>query len=357
MKLSILFLILTLSTAFPQEDMTGRIDSLLAKYDKPDGPGAGVYISFRGDVILKEGLGYGNLEDKLKISPSTNFRLASVTKQFTATAVLQLISNDKLSLETKLTEIFPEFPSYGKEISVYQLLTHTSGLIDYEDLIHDTVTIQVKDKDVLTLMLSTDSTYFEPGTNWRYSNTAYSLLALMTERLSGLSFPDYLQKFIFYPLEMDKTIAFVEGTNEVRERAFGYSKLGEIWVRTDQSLTSAVLGDGGIYSSINDLIKWEKSFREFTLLSKELLNLATSEKFLKDGSVINYGFGWHIKKLGNYEVIYHTGSTRGFRNIIYRIPELELVIILLTNRDEGEEASSEDLADQITGILLNSGSK
>lgn len=354
MKTYFLFFLISLSSVFPQQIMINKINSLLQKYNQPSSPGAGVYISYAGKIIMNQGLGYADIEKNHKVTLSTNFRLASVTKQFTATAVLQLIAKNSLSLDTKLTDIFPEFPSYGKEISVYQLLTHTSGLIDYEDLIHDTVTIQVKDKDVLRLMLQTDSTYFEPGTQWRYSNTAYSLLALTVEKISGLSFPDYLRIFIFSPLGMEHTIAFVDGINEVSERAFGYSKSGEIWIRTDQSVTSAVLGDGGIYSSINDLIKWEKSIRNCSLLDKKFVGLATSRKQLNDGTTINYGFGWHIKDFNGYEVIYHTGSTRGFRNIIYRIPELELVIILLTNRNEGDEISTEQISDEITRILLES---
>ncbi|MHC1739221.1 MAG: serine hydrolase domain-containing protein [Ignavibacteriaceae bacterium] len=334
--------------------MIDRIDSLLHQYNHPSSPGAGVFISYARKILLKQGLGYAEIEKDKKVSVSTNFRLASVTKQFTATAILQLIEKNRLSLETKLTEIFPEFPSYAKEISIYHLLSHTSGLIDYEDLIHDTVTVQVRDNDVLRLMLTTDSTYFEPGSKWRYSNTAYSLLALTVERISGLSFPDYLSKFIFQPLGMDNTIAFVQGINEVSERAYGYSKSGDTWIRTDQSVTSAVLGDGGIYSSINDLIKWENSLRDFSILDKKSVDLATTRKQLNDGTVVNYGFGWHIKNFNGREVIYHTGSTRGFRNIIYRIPELELVIILLTNRNEGEESSTENISDEITRTILES---
>lgn len=352
MKHFILILIFSFFSIFPQQIMIDKIDSLLRQYNQPSAPGAGIYISYAGKILMNRGLGFAEIEKNKKVSVSTNFRLASVTKQFTATAVLQLISKNRLSLETRLSEIFPELPSYSNKISIYQLLSHTSGLIDYEDLIHDTVTIQVRDNDVLRLMLTTDSTYFEPGSQWRYSNTAYSLLALSVERISGLSFPDYLRKFIFQPLGMGNTIALVHGINEVSDRAYGYSKSGDTWVRTDQSVTSAVLGDGGIYSSINDLIKWEKSLRNYSVLDKKFVDLATSRKQLNDGTVLNYGFGWHIKNFNGNEVIYHTGSTRGFRNIIYRIPELELVIILLTNRNEGEESSTETISDEITRILL-----
>ncbi|HOJ18383.1 MAG: beta-lactamase family protein [Ignavibacteriales bacterium] len=354
MKLFFSLLLLIPFSLCPQNNMIEQINSLLSKYDLPTSPGAGVYISFQGKEILKKGFGYADIENLKKVSVTTDFRLASVTKQFTATAILQLISRNKLSLDTKLSSLFPELPDYSENITISNLLNHTSGIIDYEDLIHDTVTIQVKDTDVLKLITPVDSLYFIPGTQWRYSNTAYALLSLIVEKLSGLSFPDYLEKYIFYPLGMNNTLAFVDGLNIVPERAYGYSKSETGWIKTDQSVTSAVLGDGGIYSSISDLIKWVNSLTSSKVLTPDLITLAATRKQLKDGSVINYGFGWHLKKYKGFETIYHTGSTRGFRNIIYRIPELQLVIILLTNRNEGEEKSTEALSDEITSILLQS---
>ncbi len=140
-----------------------RIDSLFSEYSG-NCPGASVLISENGKIVFKKSYGYANLEDKNKAEPITNFRLASVTKEFTAASILILVQEKLLGLDARLTEIFPEFPEYGEKITIKNLLTHTSGLIDYEDLIPDTATIQVKDKDVLKMMEGIDSTYFEPGT-------------------------------------------------------------------------------------------------------------------------------------------------------------------------------------------------
>ncbi len=150
-----------------------KLDSLFSEYNVPN-PGAAVEIISHGKVIFQKGYGYANLEEKIPINSQTNFRLASVTKQFTATAVLLLIERGKLSFDDKLTDLFPGFPKYGEKITVKNLLNHTSGLIDYEDLIPDTATIQVTDHDVLQSMMKQDSTYFEPGTKWQYSNTGYA---------------------------------------------------------------------------------------------------------------------------------------------------------------------------------------
>ncbi len=161
------------------DEINSKLDSLFSKYNTPN-PGAAVEIISQGKVIFKKGFGFANVEDKIPIDLQTNFRLASVTKQFTATAVLLLIERGKLSFNEKLTDLFPGFPKYGEKITIKNLLNHTSGLIDYEDLIPDTVTIQVTDSDVLKSMMKQDSTYFEPGTKWQYSNTGYALLSLIS---------------------------------------------------------------------------------------------------------------------------------------------------------------------------------
>ena len=166
-----------------------------------------------------------------------------------------LVEKGQLTLTTTLTDIFPGFPDYGKNITVKNLLQHTSGLIDYEDLIPDTATIQVKDKDVLDMIMQTDSTYFLPGSQHKYNNTGYALLSLIVEKISGKPFRDVLKDNIFTPLEMNNTVAYERNINDVKNRAYGYT-VKEIRVDlTDQSITSAVLGDGGIYSSLNDLYK------------------------------------------------------------------------------------------------------
>jgi CubicO group peptidase (beta-lactamase class C family) len=212
-----------------------------------------------GEIIFQKGYGLANIELKQPVIETTNFRLASVTKQFTAMSILLLIERGKLKYNTALKEIFPDFPEFGSKINIKHLLQHTSGLIDYEDLIHDSVTIQLKDKDVLELMMKTNSTYFEPGSQHKYSNSGYALLALTVEKISGKPFRDFLYDNIFKPLEMENTIAFENNINEVTNRAYGYTITENGIDLTDQSITSAVLGDGGIYSSLNDLYLWDQS--------------------------------------------------------------------------------------------------
>ena len=333
-------------------DFQSKIDSLFSKYALPN-PGAALEIISDGKVILRKGFGYANVEEKIPINSETNFRLASMTKQFTATAILQLIERGKLKFNDKLTEIFPGFPQYGENITIKNLLNHTSGLIDYEDLIPDTATIQVTDQDALQSMMNQDSTYFEPGTKWKYSNTGYALLSLIAAKISGKSFPEFLKENIFMPLQMNTTVAHVEGKDVIEKRAFGYDSTDSGWVRHDQSLTSAVLGDGGIYSNLDDLYKWDQSLYSYVILNKKYRTASMTRGELKNGEPIDYGYGWRLTNYRNNEVVYHTGSTQGFRNIIYRIPSKKFTVIILTNRNTAGEFVTKGLAEKVTDIYLD----
>ena len=345
-----IFLTLIFSTIF----ITGcsmsnddKNDELFKDYNKPGMPGAAVMVVRDGDVIFQKCYGLANIEKNLLVTGNTNFRLASVTKQFTAMSILMLIERGKLKLETTLKDIFPDFPEYGNNITIKNLLQHTSGLIDYEDLIPDTARVQVKDKDVLELLIKTDSTYFQPGSQHRYSNTGYALLALTVEIISGKSFRDFLRDNIFQPLEMNNTLAFENNINKVPNRAYGYSIKNNVVELTDQSITSAVLGDGGIYSSLTDLYKWDQALYTEKLIDKKYLDESWTRGKTNNGIDFPYGYGWRLEKYQDTEVVYHTGSTRGFRNVIYRMPEKNFTIIILTNRDAGSEFSTLEFVHQM----------
>lgn len=246
-RLSLLFaLSITVALHAQLDDsMRAAIDKLFAPYDSTDAPGAAAGIIQNGELVFAEGYGIANLETGEPATPETNFRLASVTKQFTAACVLQLVEAGELTLETTLGSLFPEFPDYADDITVERLLEHTSGLADYESLYPDTQTDQLHDADVVRLVAAVDSTLFPPGSRHQYSNSGYAVLATIVEKLSGVSFAEYLQANVFAPLGMDATVAYEKGVSEVERRAYGYSRADDGWERTDQNVTSAVLGDGG----------------------------------------------------------------------------------------------------------------
>ncbi|MBE0544539.1 MAG: beta-lactamase family protein [Verrucomicrobia bacterium] len=405
-----------------------QIESMFRNYSQVNAPGGSVMVIHQGKAVFTKGFGLADLERKVHCTTNTNFRLASVTKQFTAMAVLMLVERRQLTLDERLTDFFPEFPAYGKEVTVRHLLTHTSGLPDYEVLIPPGTTIPVLDQDVLRLLVAADmrrrteathgddrlltsaAAYFAPGTQYRYSNSGYALLALIVEVRSGQTFAWFLRENIFEPLKMSNTLAYEEGYavipnrayghtpkrdslspsdggERVRERirrkddsrfeppnsehllsrpsatlssipnggegrgeeALGFMGRGVPFERTDQSLTSSVLGDGGIYSSVTDLFKWDQALYKSKLVSESTLRVAFSPATPTDKPGRSYGFGWYLSEYRGLKAIWHSGETIGFRTRIVRFPEKKFTVIILANR---ADAKLEELPDQIADLVL-----
>jgi CubicO group peptidase (beta-lactamase class C family) len=325
-----------------------QIDHIFEGLKSDSAPGAAVLVIKNGEVVFEHGYGVADLDSLRKIDPHTNFRLASCTKQFTAMAVMLLVHDGKLHYEDRLTDIFPDFPEYGKAITIRHLLNHTSGLLDYEDLMaqpapgaHPEQIPQIKDAGVLALLKQQKTTKFPPGTHWDYSNSGYAVLAMVVEKVSGQPFGDFLQARIFAPLEMTQTVAYEKGKNAVANRAYGHTHDGGAWHRQDQSSTSAVLGDGGVYSSLDDLAKWDRALTHYTLLSEAEMKPAITPVKVTDGSVqepdrtpAQYGFGWFLNPYRDHPRMWHYGETVGFRTTIQRFVADKLTIIVLCNRDD-----------------------
>ncbi|WP_430391437.1 serine hydrolase domain-containing protein [Dyella sp. 20L07] len=309
------------------------IDTMMTSY-QGNVPGASLLVIHDGKAVLQRGYGMANLELHEKATPATNYRLASVSKQFTAAAILLLAERGKLNLDDHVRHWLPELPAAHEQVTIRQLLSHGGGLIDYEDLIPEGRTEQLSDADVLRMLSAESRRYFPPGASYRYSNGGYVLLGLIVERVSGQTLPDFLSKQIFQPLGMTHTLMYQRGGPEVVHRAYGYSKEDEKWVRTDQSPTSATRGDGGIYSSIDDLAKWDAALYDQRLLSDASRKLAFSpqNKVSDEADVDSYGFGWRI----HGDVLWHSGESIGFRNVIVRWPKQHLTVILLSNRNDPE---------------------
>ncbi len=319
---------LTTACATGGQPLTSPIETLMRDYSGSV-PGASLLVIRDGHIVVRQSWGLSNVEDNVAAHPTTNYRLASVTKQFTAAAILLLAQDDKLDLSDKVTTWLPSLPASYSSVTIHQLLTHTSGIIDYEDLIPDTATVQVHDADVLRLLYTKDSVYFVPGTSYRYSNSGYALLALIIERVSGKRFASFLSERIFAPLGMTHTVAHQDGIDIVSDRAFGYASKNGKWIRHDQSVTSAVLGDGGIYTSIDDMAKWDAAQYDSRILQEQWRRVAFTPHTPTDEPGTSYGFGWRITD----ETLWHSGETAGFRNVIVRYPSRRLTVVILTNRD------------------------
>nr|WP_243720380.1 serine hydrolase domain-containing protein [Luteimonas aestuarii] len=313
--------------------MQDRIDALMAGYDG-DGPGAALLVVRDGATVVRKGYGLADIDNAVAVTPTTRFRLASVSKQFTATAVLLLAEDGTLSLDDPLRRWLPSLPPATADITLHHALVHASGLVDYEDLLPDGLDRQLRDADVLRLLEAQDHLYFVPGSAYRYSNSGYALLALVVERASGLSFPAFLQARTFAPLDMAGAVAFVEGASVVADRAYGHSRVDGRWLRTDQSPTSAVLGDGGIHASIDELARWDAALHDDRLLRDATRTQAfTPHIATGEADVDGYGYGIRVHGAGRQRLLWHSGETIGFRNVMLRWPERRLTVVLLSNRN------------------------
>jgi CubicO group peptidase (beta-lactamase class C family) len=324
-------------------------------------PGLAVLVRRDGRTVVERGYGARELRTRTPIDARTSFRLASVTKQMTAAAIMLLVRDGRLRYEDTLPRALPGFPAYGNGITIRHLLTHTSGLPDYEQLMENaekakgpiwTPERQIRDEEVQALLERETHGLFAPGTSWAYSNSGYVLLGLVAARAAGKPFGDILRERIFAPLGMTRTLAYEKGRNEIPDRAYGHSKEATGFRETDQSSTSATLGDGGVYSCLEDLAKWDEALRTNALLSKDETAPALTPVRLADGSEplwprgeaggdnlfpgrpVAYGFGWFLDPWQGRRRAWHHGETMGFLSIIDRFPEDGLTVIVLANRGD-----------------------
>ncbi|MFH2005564.1 MAG: serine hydrolase [bacterium] len=307
------------------------IERFFARYSG-DRPGASFIMIKGGKILAQKSYGYADLTRRVKASAATNYRTASVTKQFTAMAVMLLIHDKKLSYESTLTDVFGDFPAYGKKITIKHLLRHRSGLVDYRKLIRKDRRDQVLDSEVLRLMKTQRRTLFPPGTRYKYSNSGYAVLAEVVARVSGVSFAQFLKRRIFEPLGMKHSAVVAQGTS-VANRALGHVFDGTQFVQKDQSVTSAVQGDGGVYTSILDYTKWDRALSAATLLPRSAWQEALTPRY-DDPSLLvrKYGHGWRIDHVGSTKLVHHSGHTLGFTNYTLRIPQQGFTFAAFTNR-------------------------
>jgi CubicO group peptidase (beta-lactamase class C family) len=352
MRLSALLLLLVSLAFAGGERNADHIDTIFAPLKSSDAPGGAVLVKKDGKVIFERGYGVTDLRSRTRIDDHTNFRLASCTKQFTAMSIMLLVHDGKLHYEDRLTDVFPDFPAYGRAITIRNLLNHTSGLLDYEDLMPKpdpnapVEQIQIHDSGVFGLLKQQKRTRFSPGTHWDYSNSGYVILGLVVAKVSGKPFDEFLRDRIFAPLQMLDTVAYVRGKNEVPHRAYGHSQTSSGWQQTDQSPTSATLGDGGVYSSLADLSKWDDALRRHTLLTVKEMEPAITPVEVPDhsvrgpdGSPAAYGFGWFLNPYRQHRRMWHYGETQGFRSNIQRFTKDGLTIIVLCNRSDVDPGS------------------
>ena len=329
-----------------------KIDSFLHGVYIDTLPGASIAVLQNNSIAFEKSYGVSNIHSTSKITSNTNFNIASLTKQFTAMAILQLATGGKLSLDDKLSRFFPDMDQrVANAIMIRHLLTHTSGIIDHYAYADTNHLKHAHNADVYNAIKDVDSLYFMPGTQFRYSNTGFCLLALIIERVSGMTYNSYMDQIIFKPAGMQHTSVWNEN-NVIVQPATGYE-----WDSTqnkfvtsgpDEHIYFSTEGDGGIYTSIHDYIQWLHALQEGKVFSKSIVDKAMSiEYFIKKVSGLGYGFGWFVDESSTYKKVYHSGSNGGFRTYSFDIPG-QYSIIVFSNR---ADIDVETIVQKINGIL------
>ena len=311
-------------------------------------PGLALLIVRDGKIVRAQGYGFANVELKAPVRPETIFQSGSMGKQFTATAVMMLVEQGKLSLDDPLTKFFPDAPSTWAKVKVKNLLSHTGGFGDYPkdfDFRRDL------NEDQLLKIVEAIPLAFPPGAKWSYSNLGYLTLGILIHKVSGQFYGDLLHERVFEPLGMNST-RIISEADIVPNRAAGYRLVkGQL---KNQEWVSPVLNttaDGSLYFSILDLAKWDAALREGKLLSRASYDQMWTPFVLNDGkpNPAGYGFGWEIQTVHGHKLIEHDGAWQGFNTNISRYVDDKLTIVILANLDG---MHPDDLSHHVAGLLV-----
>ncbi len=322
-----------------------QLDSIFSSMYAKDQFHGNVLVAKKGNVIYKKSFGLSNETTKEKLDENSVFELASVSKQFTAMGIVVLAEKGKLKYEDKLSSFFPELAFY-ESVTIHNLLTHTGGLPDYMDLLDkewDKSKIATNKDVIAALAKHKPKALFAPGEKFEYSNTGYALLASVIEKVSGMSFPDFMAQNIFKPLKMDRTSVYTRRYNprEIKNYAYGYvtppdtktKALPDDVPELDVVIwLDGIMGDGTVNSTVNDLLKWDRALYTDKLVSKKASDKVFSSGVLNSGVETQYGFGWLIENTDNYgKIVWHNGGWPGYITHIERHLDNDVTIVMLQN--------------------------
>ena len=325
-----------------------KIDQLLNEKFKSNTSGATVLITQKGKTIYRKAFGLANLELGIKMKPENVFEIGSMTKQFTAVSILMLVEQGKISLQDEITKFIPDYPTHGQKITVHHLLNHTSGIKSYTK-IRKLFKVARNDMKPLELIkfFRNEPVDFNPGEKYKYNNSGYIVLGYIIEKISGLSYAEYIQQNIFDKLNMTNS-TYANHRKLIKNRASGYHDRKGYQNAMFISYTLPYAA-GALMSTIDDMNLWQQALTKNTLLKKETLQKAYRNYTLNNGEKINYGYGWNIKTI-NSEISYeHGGSIFGFKSMGIYIPSKDIYVVTLTNCDC---ISPTQLTRDITKIIL-----
>ena len=319
--------------AQPTPDQLAELDRRVQEHLNDNNiPGGLVAVASRGLIVHLRTYGMANVELSVPVTDSTVFEIGSISKQFVSAAVLLLVQDDKIGLDDPIQQYLSDLPSEWLGVTVRQLLTHTSGIPDYEEIrTYDVYRFRLTPEEVIRIAHSRPMD-FAPGTGWYYSNTGYFLLSMVVERIEGRPLGHVLESRIFGPLQMTQT-RMADPEAIIRHRASGYwvNKVGQL-INRNPTETSSTLGAGGLLSSVHDLVKWDEALYGDQLLTADSKATMWTPTILPDGEDTGYAFGWSIRPYRGLVSQSHNGQVAGFVANFSRFPEQEAAIIVFLNR-------------------------
>jgi D-alanyl-D-alanine carboxypeptidase len=331
-------------------DLAASMDKVASDVYKPDLPGAAIIVLKNGQVIFRKGYGIANLELNVPIRPEMVFRLASITKQFTAVAIMMLAEQGKLSLQDDIAKFFPDYSTAGKRITVENLLTHTSGIKDHLEKLWPARMREDFRPERLIDLFKNDSLEFEPGTKESYSNSNYVLLGVIIEKLSGKEYGQFIEENIFKPLGMKHS--YYERVQEIiPNRVSGYARVREGFVNAAYVSTPQLYAAGGMCSSVDDLALWDAAVYSDKLLKQSSWERLFTPYRLASGEVSAYAFGWVISQFEGRTIASHTGGIPGFTTYVLHMPVDRVYVAILSN-DRTAEVQPEYVARRLAAIAI-----
>jgi len=318
-----------------------KIDKVLNSLTERDAFTGAVLVARNGEVLLSKGYGLADWDKNLPNNPHTKYRLGSITKQFTAMAILMLQAQDKLNVRDPVCLYISECPTTWQDITIHQLLTHTSGIPNFIKFINYEATKATPSSPEQTIARFKDKPLdFPPGEQWSYSNSGYIVLGYIIEQVSGQSYEAFLQQNIFEPLQMKDT-GYDHNDGSL---AIGYT--GILWTEADYIDMTIPFAAGGLYSTVEDLYRWDQALYTEQLVSQDLLDLMFTPHAKLPVTGLSYGYGWYIGEMNNHNVVGHGGGIEGFATEIRRYIDDKVTIIVISNRDSTGVGNIADLIAQ-----------
>jgi len=293
-----------------------------------------VLIAREETILLSRSFGFADFRNHTPLRRETPFQLASISKTFTAAAVLMLQQEGLLHIDDTVTHHIPEFP--WPNITIRQMMTHTSGLQNYMWMVERywNQSQRPDNEDMLQLFIKYPRPLdFRPGSRFAYSNTGYAFLGLLIERVSGQRYPDFLQQQVFDPLDMERTFVYDPHNqkNMTNDRAFGFRRWGNRHIVIPDVHHDGVMGDKGIYSNIHDLYKWDRAISQNRLLPDSIWSMAFEYTRVRNNRPVRYGMGWRLQTYLDNHVVHHPGRWNGFRTAFKRFIDDDVTLIMLGN--------------------------